>query len=149
MEAPCPPVVSSAKGDKIDPVPAQMASYLACLCASARLALERTSLRGSCSPGPGWWLRPERLMNSWLVTPIGLVDVTSRCQLRAAGLSMVVMHISFLLVRIGYRATGVSQRYGTCTGSVEFRVHYKTIVQVFTYLNTCRTRRPETVNRRL
>ena len=29
-------------------------------------------------------------MNSWLVTPIGLVDVTSRCQFRAAGLSMVV-----------------------------------------------------------
>ena len=30
------------------------------------------------------------MMNSWLVTPIGLVDVTSRYQLRAAGLSMVV-----------------------------------------------------------
>jgi hypothetical protein len=26
-EAPCPPVVSSAKGDKIKPVAAQMASY--------------------------------------------------------------------------------------------------------------------------
>jgi hypothetical protein len=54
VEAPCPPVVTSAKGDKIDPVPAQMASYLACLCSSARLALVRTSLRGSSSPGPGW-----------------------------------------------------------------------------------------------
>ena len=30
------------------------------------------------------------MINSWLVTPIGLVDVTSRCQFRAAGLSMVV-----------------------------------------------------------
>jgi hypothetical protein len=29
-------------------------------------------------------------MNSWLVTPIGLVDVTSRYQFRAAALSMVV-----------------------------------------------------------
>ncbi len=28
-EEPCRPVVSSAKGGKIDPVPAQMASYLA------------------------------------------------------------------------------------------------------------------------
>ncbi len=34
--------------------------------------------------------RAARLINSWLVTPIGLVDVTSRCQFRAAGLSMVV-----------------------------------------------------------
>ncbi len=30
------------------------------------------------------------MMNSWLVAPIGLVDVTSRYQFRAAGLSMVV-----------------------------------------------------------
>ncbi len=30
------------------------------------------------------------MMNSWLVTPIGLVDVTSRNQFRAAGLSMVL-----------------------------------------------------------
>ena len=30
------------------------------------------------------------MMNFWLVTPMGLVDVTSRCQFRAAGLSMVV-----------------------------------------------------------
>ena len=29
-------------------------------------------------------------MNSLLVTPVWLVDVTSRCQFRAAGLSMVV-----------------------------------------------------------
>jgi hypothetical protein len=57
-EAPCPPVVSSAKGDKTDPVAVQMASYLVCLRSSARFALMRTSLRGSCSSGPGWWLRP-------------------------------------------------------------------------------------------
>ena len=31
------------------------------------------------------------MMNSWLVTPMGLVDVTSRYRFRAAGLSMVVM----------------------------------------------------------
>ena len=35
VEAPCPPVVSSAKGDKTDPVAAQMASYLVCLRSSA------------------------------------------------------------------------------------------------------------------
>ena len=49
-EAPCPPVDSSAKGDKIDPVAkqmAQMASYLAYSRSSARFALVRTSLRGS------------------------------------------------------------------------------------------------------
>ena len=94
-EDPCPPVVSRAKGEKTDPVAAQMASYLVCLRSSARFALVRTSLRGSlCSPasaGPGWRPSSARLMNSWLVTPIGLVDVTSRYQLRAAGLSMVVM----------------------------------------------------------
>ena len=31
------------------------------------------------------------MMNSWFVNPIGLVDVTSRNQFRAAGLSMVVL----------------------------------------------------------
>jgi hypothetical protein len=31
VEAPCPPLVSSAKGDKIDPVAAQMAAYLVAL----------------------------------------------------------------------------------------------------------------------
>jgi hypothetical protein len=51
-EAPYPPVISSAKGDKIDPVAAQMASYMVCLRSSARFALVRTSLRGSCSSGP-------------------------------------------------------------------------------------------------
>ena len=80
------------KGEKIDPFATQMASYLACLRSSARFALVRTSLRGSCFSGPGWWPRVARLMNSWLVTPthIGLVDVTSRSQFRAAGLSIVV-----------------------------------------------------------
>ncbi len=29
------------------------------------------------------------MMNSWLVAPMGLVDVTSRCQFWAVGLSMV------------------------------------------------------------
>jgi hypothetical protein len=62
----------------MDHVAAQMRSYLACLRSSACFALVRTSLRGSCSPGPGWWPRAARLMNSWLVTTIGLVDVTSR-----------------------------------------------------------------------
>ena len=47
VEAPWPPVVSSAKGEKLDPVAAQVASYLRCLASSARLALVRTSLRGS------------------------------------------------------------------------------------------------------
>ena len=61
-----------------------------CLRSSARFALVRTSLRESCSSGPGWRPRAARLINSWLVTPIGLVDVTSRYQFRAAGLSMVV-----------------------------------------------------------
>ena len=56
----------------------QMRSYLACLRPSARFALVRTSLRGSCSSGPGWWPRAARLINSWLVTPVGLVDVTSK-----------------------------------------------------------------------
>ncbi len=51
-EAPCPPVVSSLKGDKIEPVAAQMASYLVCLRYDARCALVRTSLRGSCSRLP-------------------------------------------------------------------------------------------------
>ena len=65
VEAPCPHVVSSAKSEKIDhPVAAQMASSLACLRSSARfarsrrrlsIALVKTSLRGSCSSGPGWW----------------------------------------------------------------------------------------------
>jgi hypothetical protein len=41
------PVVSSAKGDKIDPVSAQMASYLACSRSSARLALVRMPSQGS------------------------------------------------------------------------------------------------------
>ncbi len=36
-------------------------------------------------------MRAARLINSWLVTPMGLVDVTSRYRFRAAGLSMVVM----------------------------------------------------------
>ena len=31
------------------------------------------------------------MINSWLVTPVGVVDVTSRYRFRAAGLSMVVM----------------------------------------------------------
>ncbi len=48
-QAPCPPVVSSSQGEKIDPVAAHMASYLVCLRSSARFALARTSLRGSCS----------------------------------------------------------------------------------------------------
>ena len=51
-EAPCPPVVSSLKGDKTDPAAVQMASYLACLRSSARFALARTSLRGSVPLGP-------------------------------------------------------------------------------------------------
>ena len=77
-EAPCPPVVSSLKGDKIEPVAAQMASYLVCLRYDARFALMRTS-------DVLLWARlvvkaAARLINSWLVTPIGLVDVTSRCQ---------------------------------------------------------------------
>ncbi len=86
-----------ARKDKTDPVAAQMASYLACLRSSARFALVRTSLRGSsCSSAslPGrarLVVKAGAVVNSWLVTPIGLVDVTSRCQLRAAGLSMVVM----------------------------------------------------------
>ena len=52
VEAPCPPVISSAKGEKIgkDPVAAQMSSYLACLHSSARFALVRTSFRDR---GPG------------------------------------------------------------------------------------------------
>jgi hypothetical protein len=88
-EAPCPPVDSSAKGDKVDPVAkqmaqmAQMASYLAYSRSSARFALVRTSLRGSRSSGPGSRPRAAWLMNFWLVTSIGLVDVTSICQLRA------------------------------------------------------------------
>ncbi len=45
VEAPCPPVVSSAGGEKIDPVAEQIASYLACLRSSARFVLVRTSLR--------------------------------------------------------------------------------------------------------
>ena len=32
-----------------------------------------------------------RFINSWLVTPMGLVDVTLRYRFRAAGLSTVVM----------------------------------------------------------
>ena len=36
-------------------------------------------------------MRAARLMNSRLLTPMGLVDVTSRYNIRAAGLSMVVM----------------------------------------------------------
>jgi hypothetical protein len=55
---------------------------LRALCAGEDVA----SLRGSCSPGPGWWFRAARLMNSWLVTPMGLADVTSRYRFRAAGL---------------------------------------------------------------
>jgi hypothetical protein len=53
---------------------AQMASHLACSRSSARFARVRTSLRGSCSSEPGWRPRAARLTNSWLVTPIGLVD---------------------------------------------------------------------------
>ncbi len=68
------PSFRARKVRKIDPVAAQMRSYLACLRSSARFALVRTSLRGSCSSGPGWWPRAARLINSWLVTPIGLVD---------------------------------------------------------------------------
>ncbi len=54
-EAPCPPIVSSAKGDKRgDSAAAQMVSCSPCLKSSERFALERfalgrTSLRGSCS----------------------------------------------------------------------------------------------------
>ncbi len=36
-------------------------------------------------------MRAARLINSWLVTPMGLVDVTSRYRFWAAGLSMVVI----------------------------------------------------------
>ncbi len=44
VEAPCPPVVSSAKGEKRDPVAAQFGVALRCLISSARVALVRTSL---------------------------------------------------------------------------------------------------------
>ncbi len=76
------PVVSSEKGDKIDPVAVQMASYWACLRPSARFALVRKSLRGSCSSEPGWCPEQHGRLNSWLATPIGLVDVTSKLGLR-------------------------------------------------------------------
>ncbi len=76
-EAPCPPAVSSAKGDKKDPVAKQVASYLACSRSSARFALVRPSLRESCSSGPGWRPRAALLMHFWLVTSKGFVDMTS------------------------------------------------------------------------
>ncbi len=36
-------------------------------------------------------MRAARLTDSWLVTPMGLVDVMSRSRFRAVGLSMVEM----------------------------------------------------------
>ena len=56
MRKSCPPVVSSAKGDKVDRVAAQMASYLR---SSARFALVRTSLRGVFL-----WVRSPRCLRS-------------------------------------------------------------------------------------
>jgi hypothetical protein len=58
VKAPCPPVVSSAKGDKIGPVAAQMASYLRCLCSSARFALCAGGdvVAGIVLFWAGWWL---------------------------------------------------------------------------------------------
>ena len=61
-----------------------MFALLRTLCAGedvvARIVLLWARLAAKGSP----------VINSWLVAPIGLVDVTSRYQFRAAGLSMVV-----------------------------------------------------------
>ena len=51
----------------------------------------RVLLRSSCADGSGWCTRRERSLRSWLVSPMGLVEVTSICQFLAVGLSMVVM----------------------------------------------------------
>ena len=71
--------------------------YLRSLCSSARFALVRTSLRGTCSPGPKGSTVDELLVGD----PHGVVDVTSRYRFRAAGLSMVVMPERRIVVREG------------------------------------------------
>ncbi len=50
---------ASAKGDKIDPVPAQMASYLACLCVRERKAYQHSTKRLFSDPNP-----PARLLRA-------------------------------------------------------------------------------------
>ena len=45
------------------------------------------------------------MMNSWLVTPVGLVDVTLRCQFRAAGCLLAVRE--GLGLGLGRRDVGV------------------------------------------
>ncbi len=61
----------------MDPVAAQMVllGVLALLCL---LCAGEDVIAGIVFSWPGWWPRAARLMNSWLLTPIGLVDVTSR-----------------------------------------------------------------------